>query len=76
MKLGPLNEIEPGRQYRQRASGRAICTACVLSIHPDRSGIPHVLFDLSLKFPSGVAMGGERRILSLDRFTTLYPVPL
>jgi hypothetical protein len=76
MKLGGLNEIEPGRQYRQRNGGRAVCTACVLSIHPDRSGIPHVLFDLSLKFPSGVAMAGERRILALDQFTTLYPVPL
>jgi hypothetical protein len=74
--VGLLNGIEPGRQYRQRTGGMAVCTACVLSIHDDRSGIPHVLFDLSLKFPSGVAMGSERRILSLDRFTTLYPVPV
>lgn len=68
-------DVEPGRRYRPRVSGRVLETAHVVELSADRLGIPHVHYALTVGTPNVPAEWVGRRTLSLERFRALYPIP-
>ena len=65
-------KVEPGSTYREKTSGKLISTAHVISVLPDRLGIPHVHYLLDMRLPSGSCFREEKRVLALDRFASLF----
>ncbi len=66
-----VSVIEIGETYRRPTTGSMVETAYILSIAPDRMGIPHVCFDLTA-VRGTVKPFTERRTLGLDAFQTQF----
>ena len=65
------DDVEIGAAYRRPNAGPLVETAYVLSIAPDRMGIPHVCFDLEAS--RGISKPFvERRTLGLEAFRTQF----
>ena len=75
-RRGVFEAVQPGRQFRPLVAGIMVSTARVLTIGPDSYGIPHVHFEITMAAPSSRHVVHELRVLSLERFATLYPQPV
>jgi len=66
----PCN-IEIGETYRRSKTGAGEERAYILSIAPDRMGIPHVCFDLTAIRGTGKSFT-ERRTLGMEAFRAQF----
>ena len=67
----PEDLVREGAVFQRHHSHNVVETATVVSVQPDRIGIPHVRYEVSFarRDPQWV----ERRLLSLAAFADHYP---
>jgi hypothetical protein len=65
-------EIFPGSLYRHTGKGQVVETAKVIAVGPDKQGIPHVRFEVSITRPSS-RFFNDSRLLALNSFSRRYP---
>ena len=66
------SDVLIGYVFRRTRESRVTETAEVVSVNPDRAGIPHVRYRLSFARPERRADPAEYRTLALSAFTDLY----
>ena len=65
-------EICPGSLYRHTSKGQVVETAKVIAVGPDKQGITHVRFEVSVIRPSS-RFFNDSRLLALNSFSQRYP---
>lgn len=68
--------VEAGRRFRRPVALAVQGIATVRWVEHDSQGIAHVVFDLELSTVSGLGLCREQRMLALDRFRELFPLPV
>ena len=66
------SDVLSGNIYRRKRDSRVTETVEVVSVIPDRAGIPHVRYRLSFARAERRSDPAEDRTLALSAFTELY----
>ena len=66
------SDVTPGSVFCKNGERGRVKTARVLSVGEDEYGIPHVRFELSLRYPSFSSVL-DSRVLALSSFSRQYP---